>query len=103
MPGPGFGNPLEFPTAYGAMWESRNKTKNTYINADFSPVKCLFVLPNFEEFVVDFKIIPNKAPEDVFVAPLAPPILDPLGSGSKRAFFLAEAPVPDGPADCSSS
>ena len=61
------------------------------------------ILPNFEEFVVDFKIIPNKAPEDVFVAPLAPPILDPLGSGSKRAFFLAEAPVPDGPADCSSS
>ena len=67
MPGPGFVNPLEFPTANGAILES------------------------------------NKAPEDVFAAPLAPPILDPLGSGSKRAFFLAEAPVPDGPADCSSS
>ena len=47
--------------------------------------------------------LPNKAPEDVFKTPLAPTILDPLGNGSKRAFFLAEAPVPDGPADCSSS
>ena len=58
--------------------------------------------PIFRNFPNTKHNLPIKAPDDAVVAPFAP-MLEPLGNGSSLAFFLAEPPLPEGPAVCSSS